>query len=142
MLSDGRRDKALDTAGWFAGFARLGQPLDALTPRQLEFLQDDANVELIDVVNAELKHGSWLGHSYFHPFGLFGTDMDGIPLHNFWLRWAKAACGGDSGRCNAQTQAARHYRLHTRPATNNSHSHNPHTSPIPAASLSPAHRPT
>ena len=75
LLYVSSRDKALDISAWIAGFARLGQPLDTLTPRQLEFLQDDANVELIDVVNAELKHGSWLGHSYFHEDPWVSSDV-------------------------------------------------------------------
>lgn len=75
LLYVSSRDKALDLSAWIAGFARLGQPLDALTPRQLEFLQSDANVELIDVVNAELHHGSWLGHSYFHEDPWVSSDL-------------------------------------------------------------------
>ena len=27
-----------------------------------------------------------LGHSYFHPFGKFGLDMEGVSFHAFWLR--------------------------------------------------------
>ena len=27
-----------------------------------------------------------IGHRYFHPFGTFGADFDGVPLHHFWLR--------------------------------------------------------
>lgn len=75
LLYVSSRDKALDLSAWIAGFARLGQPLDALTPRQLDFLHDDANVEIIDVVNAELKHGSWLGHSYFHEDPWVSSDV-------------------------------------------------------------------
>ena len=26
------------------------------------------------------------GHSYMHPFGSFGTDMDAIQFHHFWLK--------------------------------------------------------
>ena len=26
------------------------------------------------------------GHSYFHPFGTYGVEFDGVPLHHFWLR--------------------------------------------------------
>jgi tryptophan 7-halogenase len=50
-----------------------------------------------------------LGHSYFHPFGKYGIDMEGVSFHAYWLRlyqqglapWideyciqAKAAAGG------------------------------------------------
>jgi tryptophan 7-halogenase len=27
-----------------------------------------------------------LGHRYFHPFGKFGLDMEGVSFHAFWLR--------------------------------------------------------
>jgi tryptophan halogenase len=27
-----------------------------------------------------------IGHRYFHPFGAFGVEFDGVPLHHFWLR--------------------------------------------------------
>jgi esterase/lipase superfamily enzyme len=69
------RDKALDFSAWMAGFARLGQPLQMLTPRQVEFLEDDANVDIVDVVAAESRLGSWLGHSYFHEDPWVSTDV-------------------------------------------------------------------
>ena len=69
------RDKALDLSAWMAGFARLGQPLDVLTPRQVKFLEQDANVDIVDVVDAENRLGSWLGHSYFHDDPWVSTDV-------------------------------------------------------------------
>jgi esterase/lipase superfamily enzyme len=78
------RDKALDIASWITGFARLGQPLGVLTPRQVEFLEDDANVDLVDVAGAENRFGSWLGHSYFHEDPWVSTDVLmalSTPLH-------------------------------------------------------------
>lgn len=69
------RDKALDFSAWMAGFARLGQPLEELTPRRVEFLEDDANVDIVDVVGAETRVGSWLGHSYFHEDPWVSTDV-------------------------------------------------------------------
>jgi esterase/lipase superfamily enzyme len=69
------RDRALDISAWIAGFARLGRPLDVLTPKQIAFLEDDANVDLVDVMNAERNLGSWLGHSYFHEDPWVSTDV-------------------------------------------------------------------
>jgi esterase/lipase superfamily enzyme len=69
------RDKALDISAWISGFARLGQPLGVLGPRQVEFLEDDANVDLVDVAGAEQVFGSWLGHSYFHEDPWVSTDV-------------------------------------------------------------------
>jgi esterase/lipase superfamily enzyme len=69
------RDKALDFSAWMAGFARLGQPMQELTPKRVEFLEDDANVDVVDVVGAEDRVGSWLGHSYFHEDPWVSTDV-------------------------------------------------------------------
>ena len=69
--------------------------------------------EFVRETNGTFKLGiefrDWrrLNHSYFHPFGLYGTDMDGVPFHHFWLRWSKAGGNSDSGRFNAETEAAR-----------------------------------
>ena len=30
------------------------------------------------------------GHTYFHPFGPYGVDMEGVSFHAFWLRLAQA----------------------------------------------------
>jgi tryptophan halogenase len=30
------------------------------------------------------------GHSYFHPFGKYGVDMEGVSFHAFWLRLHQA----------------------------------------------------
>jgi tryptophan 7-halogenase len=69
--------------------------------------------EFIRETNATFKLGiefvDWrrLNHSYFHPFGLFGVDMDGIGFGHFWLRWMKAGGNPDIGRFNAETESAR-----------------------------------
>ena len=69
--------------------------------------------EFIRETNATFKLGihfvDWKdkGTSYFHPFGYFGVDMDGIPFNHYWLRWLKAGGSPDSGKFNAETEAAR-----------------------------------
>ena len=48
------------------------------------------------------------GHSYFHPFGPFGLDMEGVSFHAFWLKLRGL---GDSHGIEAyslQAMAARH----------------------------------
>ncbi|WP_428156156.1 tryptophan halogenase family protein [Brevundimonas sp.] len=52
-----------------------------------------------------------LGHSYFHPFGLYGADMDGVPFQHFWLRHQANGGEADHGRFNAETLAARENRF-------------------------------
>ena len=55
----------------------------------------------------------WLrpGARYFHPFGRFGEDMDGIAFHQFWLRNLRAGGHPDLGRFNVETLAARENRF-------------------------------
>lgn len=69
--------------------------------------------EFVRETNATFKLGiefvDWrkLGHSYFHPFGLLGVDMDGISFSHFWIRWQKAGGNLDYSKFNAETEAAR-----------------------------------
>ncbi|KQW78758.1 tryptophan halogenase family protein [Brevundimonas sp. Root1279] len=48
-----------------------------------------------------------LGHTYMHPFGLFGAEMNGIGFAHYWLRALKG--GGDPGnhRFVAEAEAIR-----------------------------------
>jgi tryptophan 7-halogenase len=46
-------------------------------------------------------------HAYFHPFGQFGVDMDGIPFHHYFLRLAQLSGESDIGHYNLETRAAR-----------------------------------
>jgi len=69
--------------------------------------------EFMRETNATFKLGiefvDWkkLGHSYFHPFGLIGIDMDGISFTHYWLRWQKSGGNLDYSKFNAEIEAAR-----------------------------------
>lgn len=69
--------------------------------------------EFIRETNATFKLGiefrDWKekDHSYFHPFGLIGVDMDGISFMHYWHRWRKLGGGLEYGKFNAETEAAR-----------------------------------
>lgn len=69
--------------------------------------------EFIRQTNGTFKLGiefvNWrkIGHSYFHPFGQYGVDMDGINFTHFWMRWAKQGGNLDYTKFNAETEAAR-----------------------------------
>ncbi len=49
--------------------------------------------------------------AYFHPFGSFGLDMDGIPFTHYWLRQRQGGAFPDIGVFNAETEAARARRF-------------------------------
>jgi tryptophan halogenase len=73
--------------------------------------------EFVRETNATFKLGiefvNWrkLGHSYFHPFGLYGADMDGVGFMHFWQRWQQAGGNLDYSYFNAETEAARNKRF-------------------------------
>ena len=73
--------------------------------------------EFIRETNASFKLGiqfcDWkaVGESYFHPFGTFGVDMDGINFTHFWQRLARSGGSPDYGHYNAETMAARENRF-------------------------------
>ena len=73
--------------------------------------------EFIRATNATFKLGiefvDWqrTGHRYFHPFGKFGVDMDGIDFHSFWLRNVMSGGNPDIGLFNTETLAARENRF-------------------------------
>lgn len=73
--------------------------------------------EFVRETNATFKLGiefvNWrrLNHSYFHPFGLLGVDMDGIGFMHYWLRWRKSGGNLDYSHFNAETEAARARRF-------------------------------
>ncbi len=72
--------------------------------------------------NATIKLGirfaDWKtsGESYFHPFGSFGLDMDGVLFSHFWLRWVASGGDRDSAIFNVETLAAREGRFGRTPA--------------------------
>lgn len=69
--------------------------------------------EFVRETNATFKLGiefvDWRrpGHSYFHPFGLLGVDMDGINFIHYWMRWRKSGGNLDYSHFNVETEAAR-----------------------------------
>jgi tryptophan 7-halogenase len=48
------------------------------------------------------------GHSYFHPFGKFGIDMEGVSFHAFWLRLHQMGLSPDVGDYSLQAVASQH----------------------------------
>lgn len=67
----------------------------------------------IKETNATFKLGiefvNWgkLGHTYFHPFGHYGVDMNGVGFMQYWMRWMQAGGDQDYTQFNLETLAAR-----------------------------------
>ncbi|WKL58448.1 tryptophan 7-halogenase [Asticcacaulis sp. ZE23SCel15] len=76
----------------------------------------DENVFMRET-NATFKLGirfmNWsaLGSDYFHPFGVYGVDMNGIGFLHYWKRFVEAGGSPDFGIFNAETMAARQNRF-------------------------------
>lgn len=73
--------------------------------------------EFVRETNGTFKLGiefvDWrkIGHSYFHPFGLLGADMDGISFMHYWMRWRKSGGSLDYTKFNAETEASRQLKF-------------------------------
>lgn len=55
----------------------------------------------------EFVNWTRLGHSYFHPFGTYGMDMDGVPFHHFWLNQNQAGYAHDLSNFCLQAHAGK-----------------------------------
>ncbi|MFK8014624.1 MAG: tryptophan halogenase family protein [Gammaproteobacteria bacterium] len=51
------------------------------------------------------------GHRYFHPFGSYGADMDGVPFHHFWLQQRQNGYAHELADFCLQDLAARQSRF-------------------------------
>lgn len=51
------------------------------------------------------------GSTYFHPFGVYGIDMDGISFLHYWMRLVRMGGNPDSGLYNMETVAARAHKF-------------------------------
>uniref|UniRef100_B0T4L6 Tryptophan halogenase n=1 Tax=Caulobacter sp. (strain K31) TaxID=366602 RepID=B0T4L6_CAUSK len=47
-----------------------------------------------------------IGHAYYHPFGPYGVDMDGVSFHAYWLRLKAMGEAADLGEYSLQALAA------------------------------------
>ena len=124
------------TAGWMAAasFARFLKPLgcrievveseeigtigvgEATIPPVLDFIRVlgiDEN-DLIRKTQATFKLGiqfqDWVrpGHSWIHPFGATGFEIDGVPFSAYWMKERLAGRAGRPEEYNLQAQAAEH----------------------------------
>ena len=54
----------------------------------------------------EFRDWKQIGHRYYHPFGPYGVDMDGVSFHAFWLRLKAMGEAADLGEYSLQALAA------------------------------------
>jgi tryptophan halogenase len=52
-----------------------------------------------------------IGQSYYHPFGPYGLDMEGVSFHAYWLRLQAMGEAADLGEYSLQTVAAMQSRF-------------------------------
>lgn len=55
----------------------------------------------------EFCNWSRLGDSYIHPFGVFGSDLDGVPFHQHWVRARESGYAGSIEDYSLPVMAAR-----------------------------------
>ena len=73
--------------------------------------------EFVSATQATFKLGiefvDWTrpGHRYFHPFGSYGTDMDGVAFHHFWLHQRQRGCKHALSEYCVQEVAAKRARF-------------------------------
>ena len=69
--------------------------------------------DFVRATNATFKLGiefvDWggIGQRYIHPFGPYGTNMEGLHFHHFWLRHSRSAWAVPVDQYNLQILAAR-----------------------------------
>ena len=69
--------------------------------------------EFVRMTQATFKLGiefvNWgrVGERYIHPFGPYGTNMEGLHFHHFWLRYAQSGKAPPIDDYNLQILAAR-----------------------------------
>ncbi len=59
----------------------------------------------------EFRDWTRLGHSYLHPFGPYGVDMEGLSFHSFWMKLHRMGLAKDLGEYSLQTLAAHENRF-------------------------------
>lgn len=59
----------------------------------------------------EFRHWRQLEHAYIHPFGDYGTDMDAIQFHHYWLKLFKSGQTDDLEAFSLAALAARQGRF-------------------------------
>jgi|HigsolmetaAR203D_1030402.scaffolds.fasta_scaffold00222_18 tryptophan halogenase len=59
-------------------------------------------------VGIEFVNWSRIGERYFHPFGPYGVNMEGLHFHHFWYRYARTGKAHPLEEYSLQALAARH----------------------------------
>ena len=84
-----------------------------------QILEIDEN-EFMKKTQATFKLGiefiNWkkIGHSYIHPFGTYGEDINAFPFHQYWLKMKSCGLASSLEKYSIATMAARNNKF-TRP---------------------------
>jgi len=91
-------------------------PQIALFNRILDIDENDFLRETRGSFKLGIEFVNWWkeGHSYIHPFGSYGTDMEAIPFHHFWLKQFQRGQAPDIEAFSLAAVASRQGRF-TRP---------------------------
>ncbi|WGO97466.1 tryptophan 7-halogenase [Saccharophagus degradans] len=76
---------------------------NALKINEDEFVRETKATFKLGIQFNDWRH---LGHSYFHPFGNVGVDMDGVSFMHHWLRWRDEGGSLDAFAFNPEYTAA------------------------------------
>ena len=84
-------------------------PMITVFNKALGLDEDDFIRETNATFKLGIQFNDWQrpGSRYFHPFGLYGSDMDGVAFIHYWMRLWREGGHADYGRFNVETLAAR-----------------------------------
>jgi tryptophan halogenase len=83
-------------------------PQIAIFNRLLAFDENDFVRKTQGTFKLGIQFRDWtrIGHSYIHPFGPFGIDMEGVSFHAYWLKMHQLGAAPDLADYSLQAAAA------------------------------------
>ena len=81
--------------------------------RMLDLDEDDFVRKTYATFKLAIEFRDWtrLGHTYLHPFGPYGINMDGVSFHSYWLKMHSLGESSDPGEYSVNVMGARQSRF-------------------------------